>query len=176
MRRPGHIQLAPRASRGPLRTAVWLLSAAAVLAALGVGSPAGAAPSRSAYAAKANAVCASYNAKLAALTGALAGETSITQAEHQLDAVITASLADNRALEAIRRPPSEAKALTKLFAMQGQGIVDLRKAVQSLELDKVTGVDGDLDADQALIKPVERGFNALGLTTCAAQPSAGSAG
>jgi hypothetical protein len=162
--------------RGPLRPAGWLLSTAVVLTGLAWGSPAGAAPNRSAYAAKANAVCASYNAKLATLTDALANMTSITQAEQQLDAVITASLADNRALEAIPRPPGEAKALAKLFAMQGQGIVDLRKAVRSLELGKVAGVDKDLRADQALIKPVERRFNALGLTTCAAQPSAGSAG
>jgi hypothetical protein len=99
--------------------------------------------------------------------------TSISQAERQLGAVITTSLADNRALEAIPRPPGEAKALAKLFAMQGAGIVDLRKAVRSLGHDSVVGVTGDLKADQDLIKPVERGFDALGLTTCAAQPSTG---
>jgi hypothetical protein len=109
---------------------------------------------------------------LATLTDSLATATSITQAERQLDLVITTSLQDNRALEAIRRPPAEAKALGQLFAMQGKQIADLRRAVSSLQHDSVVGVSEDLKADQALIKPVERRFNALGLTACAAQPSA----
>jgi hypothetical protein len=153
-----------------VRPAVWL-SSAAVLAALGWGSAAGAAPSRSGYAARANAVCRTYNAKLGTLTGSLSSVTSIAQAEQRIGAVLTTSLADNRALEALPRPRAEAKKLGRLFAMQGAGIVDLRKAVTSLANGDVTGVDGDLQADQALIKPLEKGFDALGLTTCGATPA-----
>jgi hypothetical protein len=153
------------------------------MAALGVGtllsvcswgSLAGAAPSQTSYAAKANAVCKTYNAQLSHLMASLAGMTSITTAEQQLEVVIATSLSDTRALEAIPRPKSEAGALKKLFKMENASIVDLRKAVQSLQKGKTAGVDADLSADKALIKPVQNGFNRLGLKTCAATPSAAS--
>jgi hypothetical protein len=148
------------------------LSVGTLLSVLGWGSLAGAAPSSASYTAKANAVCKTYNAQLSHLMASLAGMTSITKAEQQLEVVISTTLADTKALEAIPRPKSEAAALKKLFKKADTGIVDLRKAVRSLQQGKTTGVDADLSADKATIKPVQNGFKRLGLTTCAATPSA----
>ena len=145
--------------------------AGTAVAFLAWGVGAGAAPTRASYAAKANAVCRTYNAQLGPLTASLAGMTSMSKAEQQLGVVILASRRYNRKLEAIPRPPAESAALAKVFKLQGAGITDLQRAVRSLQAGKVTGVTADLGADAATLKPVDRQFTALGLTTCAAEPS-----
>jgi hypothetical protein len=150
-----------------------VLVAGTAVVVLGWAAAAGAAPTKASYAAKANAVCKTYNAKLGLLTESLAGMTSMTKAEQQLDVVILASRQFNQKLQAIPRPRGESAALAKVFKLQATGIADLQRAVRSLEAGKVAGVTADLTADAATLKPVDRQFTALGLKTCAAEPSAG---
>jgi hypothetical protein len=138
---------------------------------LGAGCGGSSAPTKVAYDKQANAICASYNAKLKAAGAALSGSTSRAEAEKSLSGAISLAQQGTSRLESLKRPNGESAQLQKAFSAQQAQITDLRSLLTAIQEDSATKAKAALAKADSSTASVKDLFDTVGLRTCGSSSS-----
>ncbi len=149
-------------------TAVVL--ALTALAVTGCGSSG---PSKTSYVAKANAICATYNAKVTALPQLPEG-SSVQATAKYLAASAAIAGEETDKLKALTMPKGEKATLTSLYSRQAAQVSQVQSAVKQLSTGDIAGAQATVNRLEGSGPGLDKDFTAYGLNACGAQGQAAS--
>ena len=130
------------------------------------------APDKTSYDARANAICKTFNAKLQSVGAALSTSTSLAQFEVVLNDAISVAQGGINRLQALHRPAAENAALEAAYKSQEAQLTDVKGILAAVKANSITKVRAAIAVTTASDAPLNKQFDALGLTACGSGKSA----
>ena len=143
------------------KTMSTVLAVTAVVA-TGCGSSG---PSKASYVAKANAICATYNAKGKAIPQPNSAG-GVKAAAGYLDQVVGVMSDETGKLKALKTPKGDGQKLASIYSQQQAQVTKLKAAVTQLNSGNASAASSAIDQLTSGNPAVDSAFDSYGLTTC----------